>query len=39
MVKERIKTACPHCGNELDVTSYVEYGKNLVRKAWEAALA
>jgi len=29
MDKERIKTACPHCGDELDVTAYVEYGRKL----------
>jgi len=26
MVKERIKTTCPHCLGEIDVTAYVNYG-------------
>jgi len=29
MVKELIKTTCPHCDAVLDVTAYVEYGKAL----------
>jgi len=27
MDKDRLTTPCPHCGAELDVTAYIEYGK------------
>jgi len=27
MAKEQIKTTCPHCNAELDVTAYVKLGR------------